>query len=234
MDRRDVQSGIAKSWTAVQDLSLGETFSNPSPLGVNQEFRDLVLSEDVDYATIYLRGLSLSHYNFLLSDYSFFQFSWSMDNNVRYAYYPNPFATGRKNGIETFKRRRKLVEDGHLTQEEYLSLLHDDQAELRVPLIRYENAPGQHKGLAHPCSHFHIGHHGDNRWALNRILTPVAFTLLVLKQYYGNEWRILGEAEDDEYGNVFESMLINEKQLNCRIIGGELFVGAETRSFFFS
>lgn len=43
MDRRDVQNGIMRAWSAVEYLALGETISNPSPLSVNEEFRNVIL-----------------------------------------------------------------------------------------------------------------------------------------------------------------------------------------------
>jgi hypothetical protein len=115
---------------------------------------------------------------------------------------------------------------------EYLSMLRDARLDPRVPLLRYEHAPDQYKGLHHPCSHFHIGHHADNRWALNRLLTPLAFTLLILKLYYGSVWRDLGLDEADKCGNSFETALIEEKT-NCRPIRDALFSALEARSFFF-
>jgi hypothetical protein len=171
---------------------------------------------------------NLSHYNFLRTDYSYFQFSWSSPERVRYAFYPNPF----EGSAADFKRRRELVESGLITQDEYLSMLRDARLDPRVPLLRYEHAPDQYKGLHHPCSHFHIGHHADNRWALNRLLTPLAFTLLILKLYYGSVWRELGLDEADECGNSFETALIEEKT-NCRPIRDALFSALEARSFFF-
>jgi hypothetical protein len=139
--------------------------------------------------------------------------------------------TGKSQGVIDFRRRRKLVEQGAITYEDYLSLLRDADAELRVPLIRYENAPSQYKGLKHPCSHLHIGHHGDNRWPVNRVLTPLAFTLWILKQYYGSEWQTFGDNEQDEFGNIFESRLITEK-MECRPVMPPHFSEAEGRSFF--
>ena len=165
----------------------------------------------------------------MLTDYSYFQFSWSVPDSVRYAYYPNPF----EGSVADFKRQRELVESGLITQDEYLSILRDARLDPRVPLLRYEHAPDQYRGLHHPCSHFHIGHHADNRWALNRFLTPFAFTLLILKHYYGAVWRDLGRDEADECGNSFESKLIEEKT-NCRPISDALFSAIEARSFFFS
>jgi hypothetical protein len=229
MERHEVQNGIYRSWEIVDSMDLGETISNGAPLGVNEDFRNLILSSETSYLSIYLAGLNLSHYNFLLIDYSYFQFSWSSPDNLRYAYYPNPFE-----GTATdFKRRRELVESGLITQDEYLSILRDAGLDPRAPLLRYEHAPSQYEALHHPCSHFHIGHHADNRWALNRLLTPLAFTLLILKQYYGSEWREIGYDEGNECSNVFETKLIEEKT-RCRQIENTLFSALETRSFFFS
>ncbi len=175
MERHDVQNGIIRAWRTIEALELGETISTPVPLQVNEEFRNIVLDGSRGYLEIFMAGLKLSHYNFLLVDYSFFQFSWSSPNHVRYAYYPNPFASSDvDNGAAQIKRWQELVSAGLITHEEYLSILRDAKADFRIPLFRYENAPDQHRGLMHPCSHFHIGLHSENRWPLNRVLTPPA------------------------------------------------------------
>lgn len=233
MDSRDVQNGIYRSWDVVNSLQLGETFSNPRPLEVNTEFRDVALSRGSNYVDVYLQALSLSYYNFLLVDFSFFQFSCSGEDRVRYAYYPNPFLGGDEQGIEAFKRRHELVLAGFITQEEYLTLLRETRGEARAPLLRYDNSPDQRKEPHHPCSHFHIGTHGGDRWALNRLLTPLAFTLIVLKHYYGRSWQVRGDDHSDEYGNRYESQLVREKA-NCPLISNAFFSDREARSFFFS
>ncbi len=234
MLRADVQTGVYRSWGLVEELGLGETFSSPVPLGVNEEFRDIALNPDSSFVDVYMAGLKLSHYNFLISDYSYFQFSWQKENYVRFAFYPNPFAAGRpEQSLVAFKRQRDLLAAGLITQEEYLSIIRDAQAEIRIPLIRYENAPDQHKSLRHPCSHLHIGFHSDNRWPVNRLLTPLAFTLNVMKQYYGEIWRLIGSDDKAPAECRFEQLLIDEKQ-NCRIISDEFFMEIEARSFHFS
>jgi hypothetical protein len=233
MDRHDVQNGIMRAWIAVESLELGETISNPSPLEVNEEFRNVILNGTSTYSDIFMSGLKLSHYNFLLSDYSFFQFSWSAPNQVRYAYYPNQFIPqGEEGGTSQIKRLQELLQSELITHEEYLSILRDAKADPRAPMFRYENAPDQHNGLIHPCSHFHIGNNPDGRWAINRVLTPLAFTLIIFKHFYTWAWSEIGADERAEYGNTLEAKLISEKA-NCRIIGDDLFLPEEGRSFFF-
>jgi hypothetical protein len=229
MERRDIENGIYRSWKILENLDIGETFSNGAALEVNEQFRDVILSHDSSYITVYLTGMNLTHYNFLLTDYAYFQFSWSAPENLRYAYYPNPFEASAAD----FGRWRELVETGFITQEEYLSILRDSRIDPQMPSIRYEHAPDQYRELHHPCSHLHIGHHDDNRWALNRLLSPLAFTLLILKHYYGSVWREIGYDEQDQCRNSLESALIAEKS-NCRQIGADLFSLLEARSFFFS
>lgn len=178
-----------------------------------------------DYETI-------SHYNFLLTDYSYFQFSWSAENCVRYAYYPNPYITGRDElaGISTIKRWHELLEAELISFEEYLALLKDSKPEVRIPLIRYENAPSEYVALEHPCSHFHIGHHGENRWALSRALTPNAFTLLLCKLYYSRAWNDRWEDRDGRRFNRFEEELSAEKQKSARLAEAQ-FTESELKSF---
>lgn len=87
MNRTDVTRGINKTWEIASKLNLNESFANAGLLPLNEEFRDLILSSKTTYSSVYVAGLSLSHYNILLTDYSYFQFSWDRENYVRYAYY---------------------------------------------------------------------------------------------------------------------------------------------------
>lgn len=173
MNRRDVENSIHRSWTFLEKLDLAASFSCPGVLPVNEDFRDLALAAETKYTTLYMHGLQNSHYNILLADYSYFQFSWDKDEDVRYAYYSNPFiATGHS--VDKFKRLNELLSAQMITIEEYHSLLNDVQPEIRVPLIRYENSPAQYVALKHPCSHLHIGFHSENRWAVRRIISAIA------------------------------------------------------------
>jgi hypothetical protein len=235
IERQNVQSGILKSWSVANSLNLGETISSPAPLGMNEEFRDLLLEAKTSYVDLYTRGLQLSHYNFLLNDYSYFQFSYSAPNHVRYAYYPNPF-TGEpvNDSISSVAHWREELEEDIITHEQYLDLLRGLGPEMRAPVLRYENAPNQYKPFHHPCSHFHFGFHSNNRWPARRVLTPFAFTLLVLKNYYGEVWRAMGIDDNDPFGNSFENKLVEERVKHCRLIGDELFSSLESQTFSFS
>jgi hypothetical protein len=233
MNREDVRSGIAQVWRAAEELGIAEIYSNPSPLSVNTEFRDLILSNTSTYIDVYNKALGLSHYNLLLSDYSFFQFSIEGNDNVRYAFYPNPYVSSSNEYSDWFRSRQEMVQAGFLTHEEFLSLLADKVGVGAVPLLRYENAPAQRKKFHHPCSHFHIGFHSENRWPVRRVLTPLAFGLLVFKMYYGSCWRAVGDDEHAEVQNSFDRTLILERT-RCYMVSDILFEAEEERAFYFS
>jgi hypothetical protein len=87
--------------------------------------------------------------------------------------------------------------------------------------------------LEHPTSHFHIGHHSENRWPVERKVSPEAFGLMVLKLYYSGAW---ASADEQVYGDVTASMdkiLIAAKQ-NCGLAPGNHFSALEKQQFYFA
>lgn len=115
-----------------------------------------------------------------------------------------------------------------LDREEINALIASLTTSSTIPLIRYENAPSQYRVFEHPCSHFHIGLHSENRWAVSRVLTPLAFTLWIVKQYYRDSW--LSQADVmHELGNPLEKRLIEER-MECRVLGDDLFSVTEGTS----
>jgi hypothetical protein len=232
MNRQTVQSGINKTWAIADQLEIARAFSNPNLLPLNTDFRDIILSSTSTYIDVYLSAMNLSHYNILLEDYSFFQFSMERETYVRYAYYPNPFISGKASDTTSFLKLKELVESELISHEDYLNLLDSKKSLNGKPMFRYENAPDQRTRFFHPCSHFHIGFHSENRWPLKRMLTPLAFSMLVFKQYYGEHWRVIGDDEDPEISNIFERALIEEKT-QCNVISDMLFEKIEERAFFF-
>lgn len=226
MNKAEVQSGILRSWNAVDKLKLGMTLSQTMPLEVDGDFRDIALSPESSYPALYLCGARKSNYNFMLSDYSYFQFSCSGEYEVAYAYYPNPFG----NGMRDISRWRELFESEMVTEAEFEAFMSNLPIFIKQPVIRYENSRKQYDELKHPCSHLHIGYHRDNRWAVGRVLTPAAFTLFVLKQYYPEQWANIGDHEYDGFLNAFESDLVKERT-DSRIIGDDFFTEREKRTF---
>lgn len=231
MTPADVRSGVRSAWAFVERLELGQSLSSFAPLGVNESFRDLTLDPDRRYEEVYLAGLEASHYNFILNDYSYFQFSCDVRDEFRFAYIPNPFlspnAAGELSGLQEYLR------EGALTVDEYLQRISDLRAGQAPPPIRYENSPKQYKKFIHPQSHFHLGHHGENRWPVERELTVSAFTTLIIKHFYGSYWNASAHKDALTGKNKLEDVLTAEKAA-CAPVSVARFSDEERAQFFHS
>jgi len=211
MDARSVPKSINKSWWIVYQLGLGASYVTAASLTVSETFRDLSMAHDTRYEEIYSKGLELVAYNFLLTDNSYFQFSALGGSDVRYAFYPNPFIEAEA-GENTLDRLSWLVKLGDLTYEEYLTIISDHHVANRFPMFRYEHSAEEYRAFHHPCAHLHIGHPPRGRWCVTRALTPAAFTMLVLKHHYPEQWQSVGiDSRDADTGNSFETALLKER-----------------------
>jgi len=217
---------IKLCWTLLDELALGSSFSVPTSLNVNTEFRDLALEPGTQYVDLYKSGLALKHYNFLLKDNSYFQYSLIGDD-VRLAYLPCPFVTDNDDFLVDLETSFKAE---LLSWEDYQSLMEEIEERQTIPTVRYEYAEGQYREFLHPCSHFHIGHHSDNRWPVNRYLSPLAFTMIILKKYYQTHW----DASADD-GHTYKNPL-NEKMAierrKCPILYDTFFSDNEKEVFY--
>jgi hypothetical protein len=181
----------------------------------SSEFRQLALMAATSYRDLFLCGLRNSDYNFLLSDYAYFQFSYSGKDHYRMAYYPNPFVRVQSEVGDL----DELLSEGVIGFEEYSNLLSDQPYEVTKPLIRFDLDCAAYVRLVHPAAHFHIGMHGENRWPVYRRLSPRSFTLLVVKLYYGTDWaRGTMRREEDGFCNRFDRYFVAESG-NCQVLG---------------
>lgn len=233
MNKDDLRTGISRSWEILRCMSLDETFSNPVSMVASEEFLELVFSRNDNYETIYLSGLKNTDYNMMLRDISYLQFSIGDDDHVRYAYYPNPFLGSSESSIRELDELRLYVQEEAISIEDYLAKVGELRNSQHAPLLRYENAPNQYREFNHPCSHFHIGHHDNNRWPIQRILTPAAFTMLVVRQFYPDYWFALTSMKCFGKVQTPDHFLMDEK-LNCRILANHHFSPTEARLFVFS
>lgn len=141
-----------------------------------------------NYVDIYAEGLRLSHYNVLLSDLSYFQFSHSSETEYALAYYPNPRVSGSAKSLREFQELEKERDNGNLTAEEFDELAACMPAHSYIPRIRFEYSKTQYRQVRHPGAHFHIGMSGEDRWCSGRKLSPLTFGLLMTKFYYPKTW----------------------------------------------
>lgn len=233
MNREELITGIRKVWEFARALDLGGVFSNPVPLEPSRDFIANALDPQCSYETLYLSGLQQGDYNIQLVDFSFFQFGMSKDDHVRFAYYPNPFLGSSAAAIAEMNELREYVSEGIVTVEQFLHRISEIRSSQHAPLLRYENAPTDYIEFAHPCSHFHFGHHSDNRWQIERSLSALTFAMIVFQQFHGASWHAapsitaFGKTETPR-------AFLREEKLNCRILPNELLSPEEKLLFSFA
>lgn len=230
MNRASVRAGVRRAWAFVERLRLAQNVSAFEPLGVNEVFRDFALDPSRRYEEVYLAGLGQAHYNFILEDFGYFQFSCMADDEVRYAYFPNPFVS--TDSGHALAEMREYVDEGILSIEEYLQHIGEMRGGQYQTPIRYENSVSQYVELTHPTSHFHFGHHADNRWPVSRTLSPTAFTAIVAKQFYPHAWSDPRHRDRVTGANDLERVLSAEKAA-CALIARDGFTDAERAQFYF-
>jgi len=233
LNSADLARGIRKVWDYAKILKLDEVFSGPTALEASESFKELALSNSANYEEIYLAGLRESQYNILLKDLAYFQFGLGQQGSVRYAYYPNPFLGRSDAAVKDLSELKDFVEEGILDIDEYLHRISELRRPQHPPLVRYENAPAQHVELIHPCSHFHFGHHSDNRWPIRRVLTPSLFSLLLFKHHYSEFWLSTRDIKIGRNGMSIDELLSKSKK-ECQILPVELFTDQESKQFYFS
>ncbi|QRM55107.1 DUF2290 domain-containing protein [Sinorhizobium sp. BG8] len=191
-----------------------------------------------DYGVVYEKGLSLSHYNFILKDLAYFQFSHDSGGDWALAYYPNPRVSGSPDALAEFNELKDALERDEINDEEYSSLISSLNVGNYIPRVRFEYSESQYKRVRHPGAHFHIGMSGDDRWASSRKLSPRSFGMLIAKHYYPDLWwknsRFSLAEEDQELPGKIETCF-DEKLLNS--IRGDgvslVFAAFERQTFHF-
>lgn len=221
-------NSIKNAWRLVDHLRVGGSFVNPSSLSPSSEFKNKSRDDSVSYPEAFRSALRNIDYNFQLFEYSIFQFSQFSDESLRFAFYPNPFISG---GIaDEISDLEEYLEEGVIDYEEYSSLISDNSRLSYPPIIRYEFSPRQYQELVHPCAHLHIGHHNESRWPVRRKLNPEAFSAMVLKLFFSEQWHGSPSlARGRELVTTDELYSIYYK--NCQMLQDEYFSDREKVQF---
>lgn len=96
------------------------------------------------------------------------------------------------------------------------------------PPIRYDFDPDAYVPPEHPAGHFHIGAHTDNRWAVRKIILPSAFSLLIAKHYYAEQWqsKATSKRTANGYKNEHDQKLAEQLKI-CTSLDRDLFDNSE-------
>jgi hypothetical protein len=178
---------------------------------------------------VYLVGLQNRDYNFLLLDFGYYQFDWRGTRDsceVRYAYYPNPFEVM---SFEDYCAQEPSTESTSGTLEDYMQALGDAETNQQHPLIRYEVDESRYVELRHPAAHMHFSVCGEDRWPVERVLTPHSFVLLISKMFYFERWKAAQSSQKEDY-----DMIYCREKGRCPKVGADRFTATERTQLFFT
>ncbi|MCX7049785.1 MAG: DUF2290 domain-containing protein [Candidatus Sumerlaeota bacterium] len=151
----------------------------------------------MSYRQIYERLVSDNVYDFKLSDNSLLIFENEDGNELRYCYYECP---QRLMSYEDFvlsslgielndpNIEQILNEIGDSSRNEYEQYVETEELKTAVTPIRYDYAPGDYREGVHPASHIHCGFESQIRIATVKIMNPISFLLMIMRQCYPLAW----------------------------------------------
>jgi hypothetical protein len=144
------------------------------------------------YAEVWRKCYAERLFDYRLSDDALMQFRAINFRPlaVSYAFYEAPYEPMMY--FEDFRdqeRASRQADPDELSLARDYELLEPELKE-RVTPIRYDFSPSEYTEGVHPASHVHFGHRSEVRIGTRRILRPISFVLLILRQYYPAHWRL--------------------------------------------
>src|ERR1700712_5463842 len=124
MHAAEFRSRLRAAWAFLYDeIGIARSVSSLVSLNVDDEFNAVALNPNSSYQEIYISAVSRSHYNFILNDYSIYQFSWSNSSSWRLAFLPNPWIAGVEGAEDLVQDWENLESLGAYDQEEVAALI---------------------------------------------------------------------------------------------------------------
>jgi hypothetical protein len=203
---------------------------------VSQEFK--TASQKDDYFQLYKCAIMNFDYDILLLDDSIFQYTYKdipgKLPSLRFAYFQNPQEYKSYEEFLDYLRDKNIIEEetneeiGNDFEEDYQQFLTEQNVNTSSISIRYDLDAGNYKPLIHSTSHIHIGHQNNIRIPCNKILTPLKFTVFVLKHVYYYQWK---ELVEDENSHLIRSL---DAKLACVSLTSESWTDIENKELFLS
>lgn len=197
------------------DLFKNENKSRKMTFSREKISKDFIsICQKDNYKEIYDTALKRGDYDILLKDNSFFQFTYSKDDEkvieIRYAYYNVPFiAESYENFLQSNNFDYREVGDSFF--EEYDQYISEADLKKQVIPIRYDYDSIRHDPVVHSSSHMHLGHNNEVRIPCDKILCPDTFMAFVIRHVYFKYYKsIIKEAN-------FKKIYFNKDNINKNI-----------------
>ncbi|MEZ8674489.1 DUF2290 domain-containing protein [Vibrio cyclitrophicus] len=194
---------------------LGLLFQAGSASSLNASYEvKRVTRNATSYREVYDTIISNQEFNLMLSDQSVFQFTEVSERaDVRLVYYPSPYQFVEYQSLK--REALDLLNSQEFTEAEFEQYLTEAEFTCDIPVIRYDLSIKQHCEMYHPAAHFHIGFYAENRWPVNRVLTPYAFFLTILSNYYPSSWKNAEYISEASKSNELDDIYRRELNINC-------------------
>ncbi|MBV9759159.1 MAG: DUF2290 domain-containing protein [Acidobacteriaceae bacterium] len=143
------------------------------------------LRNSASYIDAYNLYLTLQAYDFLLDDGSFFFFRRKpLDQSLlSYGYFECPYR-----GVSYSDFTSSRGEPGEGAWQDYEEYCAQRPRRLHILPLRYDWSPALYREGAHPASHLHMGYESELRLAVDAVLTPVQFVLIIIRHFYVRTW----------------------------------------------
>lgn len=146
----------------------------------------------LEYTEVWRRCYRDQLYNFMLMDFALIQFrNNQLTNRVNFAFYETPFETITYQDFlvnEIGFPPDELDQIGDSFRDEYEQALNDGDFRRGFTPLRYDYAPEAYNEGRHPAAHIHFGFDNNIRVCTAKLLRPMSFLLLILRQYYPDKW----------------------------------------------
>ncbi|MEO1871699.1 MAG: DUF2290 domain-containing protein [Cobetia sp.] len=217
---------VLKSIRTLHSINFLTQAGAANSLNVSDSFKKLSFRSK-SYMQVYDAGIRGQEFNVLLKDDSFFQFTEQVNGDIRLAFYPNPYRFIEYMGYK--EEVLDLLDEDSITLDEYSQFLSEGSFTCDVPVIRFDYSIDQYDSFDHPAAHLHIGFYAENRWPVRKILTPHAFMLKVLRNYYVYLW-----SGENKLENCVElDTLYQHEAMECTSLGDDVFSDEEANRFYF-
>lgn len=193
---------------------------------ISEEFRSVMYLDD--YENIYKTALKCGDYFCILSDDSFIRFNATKEGSslkLSYSYCPNP------RDYKTYEEFIKDIgfeefEETDMALEEYDQYRSEAKLNSKILPIRYDYDEKSHTVPDHATSHIHFGFFEHVRIPVAKILSPQAFTILIIKNLYYQNWK---ECHDKETYKRIET----KHKKKCSELLSTLFCEEEKKYLYF-
>lgn len=205
MNRGSFRSQLDASWRILRTIKLDEhrNYHPNYPTNPANQFKNL------SYIDIWKECIKNQYYDMQLNNNSFIQFIASSFNPLilSYSFYECPYECL---SFEDFTSQHfpDLMEQEVGLRQIYEDYLTDCDLRESITPLRYDFYPEHYQEGLHPASHIHFGHSNNIRIATKKILKPVSFLLMIIRQYYPPYWiRLLDNTNASGWCNYIRQRL---------------------------